>query len=715
PIWFNDPPYNSIWSGDMGVEIEVGSLVAQAGTYQVYLHVNSVQVATFTDKGPGTFNYTVDTTLLPEGANDLIAVIEDMESNNYQTTALDFIVDRTPPAISIGSPFDLSWINKADWPITLRAVIGDPRVAPADPNDVDDSTVKATFSGVCSSSSLSMSEMPAGSNTYTVSWAGPGCDDREGVLTVTVTADDIASPSNQSSQALTVRLDTKKPLVNSFDVIPMVNQSFTMGSLTLDGFVRGDVTLQAGVSDGNLGSAIGAFAGWYYNDPYNMVGPPDGTEYVPLEGYQNASSGIFTDSWPTTTYSDGIYLLAVGVMDSAGNSNDASPTKVVYLDNSQPWISVPWLNSMASTYEPISGSWAPMVTGLANVTMEAEDWIGFLKEIEHRFVSTGDDPNIPANVVNSVIYTFPADRKVRRYRKSYTINTCGVPPGAYDVYAYATDWAGNRDVPSWHNTFVVGNYTYLVPPNALDPDVVHFEEIPPSSGNWALLSAGRLERCGAPVADGTNVNVNFYRWPWNAGMSVYDPPWVYSTMGSTLGGDMPNLSSEAGSQFYKTVDLGAVEYRDSVTGEIYAVFHPMTLSNPQQYDWYGTYDPWYSEFRPFNQERIVYDVSYDLTPGLLPAYNLTLSGTMLFNSTHPARTEPVTLELNWSDPMFGWMWTRFSTTTDNSGSFSFSPPADIDITEWVNINISHPSVYWGDTWMAWIEWDPVNGWMERLE
>ena len=53
----------------------------------------------------------------------------------------------------------------------------------------------------------------------------------------------------------------------------------------------------------------------------------------------------------------------------------------------------------------------PVVHGLVNVSIAASDQSGFLKEVEHRYVNAGDDPDIAANVINSVIYSFTVDDK----------------------------------------------------------------------------------------------------------------------------------------------------------------------------------------------------------------------------------------------------------------------------------------------------------------
>ena len=224
-----------------------------------------------------------------------------------------------------------------------------------------------------------------------------------------------------------------------------------------------------------------------------------------------------------------------------------------------------------------------------------------------------------------------------------------------------------------------------------------------------------MERCNAAV-DGLGVEVNHYLWVWDTLGMAYNFDTVYSFAATTSLGDLPTLSSAAGALFYKSNQLGAAEYIDPATFNIYAVFHPMTLGSPQHYSPYGTYAPWFTEFEPFNQRRMLWNMSYDLTPTILPAHSLDLSGNVIFNSGHPAVGEQVVMELNWNDPMFGWMWTRFSTTTGPAGDFTFSPPADISATDPVNINIVHPSAYWGDTWMGWIDWDPwVGSWREDLE
>jgi hypothetical protein len=499
----------------------------------------------------------------------------------------------------------------------------------------------------------------------------------------------------------------------------MVNQSFTMGSLTFDGFVRGDVTLQATVTDAY--PDIGGFATWFYNDPFNPTGT-DGTLYYPLEAmFQDASPGSFSLLWPTASYNNGIYLLAAGVSDLAGNTTDSPPFQILYLDNSDPWINMPNLPWFDSTIEPISGWSVPLLRGRANVSINAGDFGGgFLKKVEHRYVNAGDDPGTAdtpsAFVLNTESYSFPADSMKRDFRKSYMIDTCGVAPGAYDVFAYATDWAGNKSLPMGTTRFVVENFTYLVPPGAVDP-VVSWDAAPPIPvGNWALESGGTIRDCTGPV-DGLDVRVFFFHRAWNSSIPMeYDSvPSTYTTVATTSLGNLPTLSSESGSMLYTSNDLGTVRFYDSVAGDVLAVFHPMFLDNPQHYSPYGTYLPWHKEFQPFNQRRMLENVTYDLTPIILPAHSLSLDGTVIFNSGHPAVGESVIMELWYTDTTASPIWTVMSTVTGSAGEFSFTGPSDISKTDWVSISIRHPSAYWSDTWMGNIDWDPMNGWSEWLE
>lgn len=733
PIWFNAPVYNSIWSQNVDVQIQVGNLAAESGTHQLLLYVNSGLATTFTVTGPGTFNHTLDTIGLPERTADLIAIIRDIGTNEYQTTALDFIVDRTSPVINVGSPFDLPWINRAEFPLNVQATITDYRFAPVDPNDVDDATVTATFSGACSSGPLSMSEVPAGSDTYTLPalWNDPSCVDVEGILTITVEAYDVASPANYASRAFTTGIDTKKPTVDTITVIPMVNQSFTMGTRIFDGFIRGDVTLQATVTDAY--PQTGAFTAWYYNDPYVMAGPPDGTQYLPLENFQDATSGAFSDLWPTLSYPDGIYLLAAGVADAAGNSSDTTPVKVLYLDNSTPWIMMPMINSMFYTLEPISGSTVPLLHGLVNVSMASSDQSGFLREVEHRYVQAGMDPGTaqtPSAFVESWSppkYSFTADDKKRAFSKSYTLDTCAVTPGTYDVFAYATDWAGNKSSPMGTTRFVIENFTYLVPPSGTDSldtnSVAYFAEIPPvPKDKYELVGEGAMGDCSGTV-NGLNVGLEFYRMTWDGFNYNWEYPTHYTTTTTDLVGDFGPISAPQGSWTYQSTHMAALVFDDPVTKDIYAVFHPLFLFNPQPYEvdpvgnpgFKVLYPLWHTEFQPFTQERLVTNLTYDLVPSGPLTNSLTLAGNVIFNSGHPAVGESLTIELNWTDSGGSLMSTLYSTATGPAGEFTFTPPADISNSDPFNVQFERDSAYWGIRDFGSIDWNPRYGWSEYLE
>ena len=492
PIWFNAPAYGDILSDVADVQIEVRNLAAESGTYQLLLNVNSVPAMTWTvSASGGIFNHTVDLTDLAafpsDGTVDLIAIIRDTGLGYYETTALDFILDRIPPDINLVSPFDLTWINAAEFPLDPQAMI-------TDTNDVDDATVTATFSGACSSGTLSMSEMPAGSDTYTLPglWSDPSCVDVEGVLTITVQASDVASPANSSSRAFSTGLDTKRPTVDTVDVIPMVNQSFTMGSLTFDGFIRGDVTLDATASDSNLTSGI--FVGRFVNDPGAASGSPDWADFLPISPALDASSGAFASSLDTMAIDNGFFVISAGVVDAAGNSSASPPYKTLYLDNGDPWTANP------AVYLPMG-----IARGPVYVTSNSQANVGFLEEVENRFVLQGGDPDIPAEVLHSEVFSIPAQSLARFAVDVYVMDTSTWDNGTYVGYSYATDWAGNttRTGPS---------ATFQVDIKRLESGSFSATFTSVGPGQFEMSATGRIVDASGSGVAGENLNLLAYRY-----------------------------------------------------------------------------------------------------------------------------------------------------------------------------------------------------------
>jgi len=711
PIWFNDPAFNSIWSEDMDVEIQVDNLAAESGTHQLLLYVNSNLATTFTVTGSGTFNYTVDTVgppAIPEGTADLIAILRDMSTNEYETTALDFIVDHTPPNINIGSPFDLPWINKAEFPLNVQATITDNRVLPADPNDVDDATVTAQFSGDCASGLLPMSENPPGSDTYTLSWISPSCENNvEGVLTITVEAYDVASPANFTSRAFTTGIDTKKPTVDTLTVIPMVNQSFTMGSTTFDGFIKGDVTLQATVTDAY--PDIGAFATLFYNDPFNPTAVPDGTLYNPLEAInQDASSGGFGLLWPTASYEDGIYLLAAGVADLAGNTTDSPPFKVLYLDNGIPSTSLP---DVTLPYGKAQGP--------VPVAAYADANHGFLSAVEHRFVPQGGDPENPLDVKYYEVVNYPASNLQRTTQFSYIMDPSSWGDGFYEGYAYATDWAGNTVRVGPSTAFEV-KVRYIDSATA----IATFADVsPPANKDFIVTAEGRLMDGAGNGAPGEVIDVEFYRQLWNicqdppaCTMKGYEftesggVPLVSTTQTTTdpTGYILP-VSSPASSTTweYQDTDRALVVLIDQDTGAWYGYIEAY-LSDPEPV---GVLNPWDQFFR----QRVLFTaLDYSSVPYTPSDNEFTVSGSLVLQDGQPAAGVTVRMNVSWNG---GAMNETHEQVIGAGGTFSFDYPAynlvlpnDTDVYfelryyfDDSNLSVGLGEVYWLYSTGTWAE------------
>ena len=160
----------------------------------------------------------------------------------------------------------------------------------------------------------------------------------------------------------------------------------------------------------------GAFFGWFYNDPYIGAGPPDGTRYgFPPASTLDASSGSFSYAWSTAPYPEGIWVMAAGVLDAAGNSNSTSPTKILYLDNTQPWSNV-MVNPFSAPAE-----------SLVYMQIQADDGAGFLSEVQYSFIHTATGTTASTGTVS-----FPINQKARHYQTTEVLDLAGWSEGWYD-------------------------------------------------------------------------------------------------------------------------------------------------------------------------------------------------------------------------------------------------------------------------------------------
>ncbi|MCJ7500083.1 Ig-like domain-containing protein, partial [bacterium] len=434
PLWFNVPSYaNSTWSDQVAVQMEVDINPAQSGTYQLILNVNDISAASFSVTGSGTFDHTVVTTALDEGKNTLVAILKNTWTGEYQTTALDFTMDRTPPVINIGTPPD--WISIADFALpgmTVDVTVSDPIVAAGDPNDVDDASVKGSFAGVCSSGLIDMSELSAGSDTYSVLWAGP-CADVEGSITLTVNASDVANPPNDAPPtSVTTSIDTKMPTIDA----PTV--STVLGSL-----ITGTVTIDTQVHD--------TYPQKVHLEIFDVAG---GTFVVNNGGFTDTplnnvdGSGNFTTTYDTTTVSDGPYIIRVGGWDQAGNEI-LDPTDYIYfVDNSKPVVDSPYV------YNPNN-----IVDGTVNVRYYASDPFGLIKGVNVVIMADGENPSVDTPLSTETL-AFPFDTRNTAVSGVASLDVSSLSNGPYDVYCRATDWAGNQSNWSGNHNMVLDR-TYL--------------------------------------------------------------------------------------------------------------------------------------------------------------------------------------------------------------------------------------------------------------
>ena len=677
-IEFTKPDYGDyIWSMDVDIELSV-SMAAEAGTYQVVLAESGgmgAVLTSWTAVGDSLFSYLLPAAGYSDGAYGLVATLMDADGK-LETTAYDpLIFDRMPPDVVFGSPLDQPWIGIGDFGLF--------QVTVSDANGVSTGSVTGTFGGICSSGSMPMT--PGSGDSYTLNVPNPDtvCANAEGLMEFTVDADDVANLPNHASVTKTVMVDTVKPTVDTFDVLPWVDQSFTMDSVNLDGFIRGDVTLSATVTDSWPTS--GVFLGLYYNDPWNPVGPPDGTQFrFPPASALDASSGSFSYAWTTTFQPDGIWVLGAGVLDAAGNSSDSSPTKILYLDNEPPQVDAPMVDAPTGVYED-----------LVYVQVWAWENHGFLREIIHSFIDS-----TTGTVVHTETMTFTAEEKVRNFQTTYVLDLSGWSEGVYRCESVATDWAGNTNPSSWVNTFEILPLVDQRELDAVTPIAAKVTFSPVATGLYTATVAGGhlVDGLGNPVP-GEEIWVDLYHAEWDSLLSEYQGFWVDSRLVTTdPAGQLPAAAFTT--EIFGETDAARVEYYHNMPwqelGSIRAV-----LGSPMI-----PVFPWFQFFEgPL--ASMVDNLDLEMTDAGGTHFTLRITGDLVRSNGDPVAGADMRIH-SWHEEPVGsgtWIDQDFTDTTGPGGGFLFDYPSDnliFPYDTWVSIEFFDDN----DEHLGSIQWDP---------
>jgi hypothetical protein len=445
----------------------------------------------------------------------------------------------------------------------------------------------------------------------------------------------------------------------------MVAEFFTLGGITFDGFIRGNVTLSATATDANL--TTGIFAGWFVNDPGAPSGNPNWLDFMPISPALDASSGAFASSWSTLgSYDDGIYVIAAAVIDAAGNSNASSPTKILYLDNGVPWTANPMV------YLPMG-----IARGPVYVTASSQANDGFLKEVEHRFVLQGGDPENPVEVgTKRQEFTFAAQSKARFAVSVYVMDTSSWGNGTYEGYSYATDWAGN--------TFRAGPSAFFdVGIKRLESGSLSATFTSVGPGQFEMSVTGRIVDANGNGVPGENLHLLSYR-----GVRACTDASCSSTLlsYSTFNDNTP--ITDGSGYFNYTVPTTQLLYENPVpsvhTTDRYICY--VRDSSDKNYGFIiGDLDDPPQQLNPFQnasyylQGNLISNLSTSLDP-FGTDYRITVSGNLIRPDGQPAEYVPLRIR-TWSyDPFApGYVYnpsssTYFEITTGAYGEFSYQVP-----------------------------------------
>jgi hypothetical protein len=407
-----------------------------------------------TDLGGNNFGATLDGRTLTEGWRSLIATVQDTQGN-FQWTALDFEVDRTPPEFYSWWDDPLNapkrWINYWDATPPMSHWFD---FEAADLHGFIDSTSVAlvTVSGVPNG----YTNQPAWWNwswfdgslnrsSYAATWSAPLAG-YVGSVTYTVTAQDTSNPPNVGTYTSVFSVDTKRPTIDAPAVSPAI------GSL-----LSGTVTLTTNLNDDYPWFVF--MEGYWYDEvamAWNYQ-PGLGTGWPPWPLPNNVDpvgpSSAFAYTWDTAMWPDGVYMVQLGGWDRAENEvQDWWMTPYVYfVDNSRP---VCWSPYVAKPNN--------IVDGRINVRYYATDSFGIMKAVAIWIMADGEHPSTDIPLSTEML-ALPFDTStVRDVAVSgiMAVDVSALSSGQYDVYCLAEDWAGNQSF--WSGGYNLGlDRTYL--------------------------------------------------------------------------------------------------------------------------------------------------------------------------------------------------------------------------------------------------------------
>jgi hypothetical protein len=424
-----------------------GSVGGDSTTITVKVFVGATTGGAMAESVNATRNgttWSVDATSLGDGTYTAQAQQTNYLSTLVMSAPVTFIVDTTPPAVSITSVNGTARTLPYSTNTPVTTIGGTCGTATG-----DNATVSVTIGGA----GLETGTAPCTAGAWTYTLTTPFTTD--GAYTATATQTDTAGNTGTSG-AKTITIDTAPPVV-------------TM--TTINGTVR---TLPFS-TNGTVTSVGGACS----------TGPGDaGTVSVAITGAstQNGTVACVSGAWSFTPASalasDGIYTITATQGDTAGNTGTSGP-QTITIDKTPPAVTLTTVNGTAQTFPLLTNATVTTVGGTCGT-------------------ATGDSPNVSIATTGAGSENGTAACVAGAWTYSYvsalTVN------GAYSVTATQTDSVSNTGT-SGAKAITVDTTAPIVTLTNVNGTIRAF----PFTTNQTVTTVGG--GCGSATGDSATVSV----------------------------------------------------------------------------------------------------------------------------------------------------------------------------------------------------------------
>ncbi len=277
-----------------------------------------------------TYQCSVDTTGLAEGAHSLRAIVTDRAGNEYTTSAKSTMVDNTPPTVSLDEVSEGLYVKGT---ISLKGTASDSISGVANWTPEIAAEGSTSWTGACAPQTT-----PISGSTYGCSLNTTGYSD--GKYQIRARAENNATDT-QITSAQTITIDNTPP-TGSLDALERTSK----GTITVKGPTSDP---ESGIATWQLEIRSTASSEWHSACL---------TQIVPIEGDE------YGCSLDTTSLTDGSYQLHAVITDNAGNVYTTHPV-TTHVHNSEeseegpdPSCTDTWTGEAGDDYWQTAGNWS---------------------------------------------------------------------------------------------------------------------------------------------------------------------------------------------------------------------------------------------------------------------------------------------------------------------------------------------------------------------